>query len=57
MHMTEMKNIEQLAAEELEKVSGGLRGPAAIGFPRIRIKVLKDKTKDEPKDGGATGGW
>lgn len=52
-----MKNIEQLAAEELEKVSGGLRGPATIGFPRIRIKVLKDKTKDEPKDGGATGGW
>ena len=57
MHMTEMKNIEQLAGEELEKISGGLHGHGIPGGPRKKIKVPKDKTRNESRDGGATGGW
>ena len=57
MHITEMKNIEQLANEELEKISGGLHGHGIPGGPRKKIKVPKDKTRNESRDGGATGGW
>ena len=57
MHMTEMKNIEQLANEELEKISGGLHGRGFPGAPCKKIKVPKDKTRNESRDGGATGGW
>ena len=57
MRITEMKNIEQLANEELEKISGGLHGRGFPGAPCKKIKVPKDKTRNESRDGGATGGW
>ena len=57
MHLAEMKNIEQLSYEELEKTSGGLHGRRFPGFPPPKIKIPRDKTREEHKDGGATGGW
>ena len=57
MHLAEMKNIEQLSYEELEKISGGLHGRRFPGFPPPKIKIPRDKTREEHKEGGATGGW
>ena len=51
-----VKNVEMISNEELYKITGGttigcpLFAPPGMGQP-IR------REKEEPKDGGATGGW
>ena len=50
-----MKNKDLITDEQLEKVSGGIGLPP--GLPGFGHRRKKDPAKDEPKDGGATGGW
>ena len=57
MSKTVMNKEVKLTKEELNKVSGGYPG---IGCPLVypdRTTVPKHEPKEEPKGGGATGGW
>ena len=49
MHMTEMKNIEQLANEELEKISGGLHGHGFPGLPAKRSRCPRTRPCVNPR--------
>ena len=60
--MTTNKEMKELNPEMMEQISGGFRhfNPLFPGLPHDFIVVPdkpKDETKDEPKGGGATGGW
>ncbi len=57
MERTFMKNVMRITNEELEKVSGGYPGIAITGLPGIPYITIPVEPKDEPRDGGATGGW
>ena len=57
MEKTFMKNVMRITNEELEKVSGGYPGIAISGLPGIPFVPIPVEPKDEPRDGGATGGW
>ena len=57
MEKTFMKNVMRITNEELEKLSGGYPGIAISGLPGIPFVPIPVEPKDEPRDGGATGGW
>lgn len=48
---------EQIADEKLDRVSGGYYTHLGPIVPQLPIDILPDDKKDEPRDGGATGGW
>ena len=58
-----MKNIEnakELNEMEVKEVAGGRHGDMQPYHPKIDIPYElpeNDILRDEPKDGGATGGW
>jgi len=56
--MNTNKEMKELNPEMMEWISGGFRryNPIFPGFP-VNPLIVPEKTKDEPKDGGATGGW
>ena len=56
--MTTNKEMKELNAEIMEQISGGyLRfNPLFPSTPRDPL-YFPETRKDEPKDGGATGGW
>jgi bacteriocin-like protein len=57
MSKTVMNKEVKLTKEELNKVSGGYPGIGCPLFYPDRTSVPKFEPKEEPKDGGATGGW
>ena len=55
--MKDKTNMEKIAPEELDKVSGGgIALPSIPGIPYVTIPGVEEKN-DEPKDGGATYTW
>ena len=57
-YMAKGINIEeQIADEKLDRVSGGYSTHLGPIVPQLPIDILPRDKKDEPRDGGATGGW
>ena len=56
--MSANKEMQELNPEMMEPVSGGLGRftPLFPGLPGDPL-FFPEHRKDEPKDGGATGGW
>ena len=56
--MTANKEMQELNPEMMELANGGFGrfSPLFPGLPGDPLYFL-EKRKDEPKDGGATGGW
>lgn len=54
--MTANNEMKELNTEAMELISGGFPhfNPLYPGFPP---RPLPETRNDEPKDGGATGGW
>ncbi len=51
-------NKKELSMDELEKVAGGIHRMPLLPGSRRHHRIDTDLIiKDEPKDGGATGGW
>ncbi len=57
MDNIEMKSQSQLTNEELEKASGGIGMVPPLPGSRRHRWIDPNLIKDEPRDGGATGGW
>ena len=56
--MTASKEMKELNPEMMELISGsiGRFNPLFPGLPGDPL-FFPENSKDEPKDGGATGGW
>ena len=57
MNRSLIKNVVSITNEELEKVSGGFPVITVPDLQGIIPIIIPNEPKDEPRDGGATGGW